>query len=165
MLLRVNLLGTRSTIVNRSLVNCTRTMDLSGGKITIFLKKLIVFFYTAAAAKSIQNSQTCCFLFNSYPVDTTGTTQFNGVMGMSKRTSKSPSNSRPQSPARAQKRKLDEREPGEIIRSPRESTDVYPSKRQTREDAENISGIWHIPPLYQNLPKKRMTPLFKDVFC
>ena len=132
-----------------------------GEKITIFLKKLIVFFYTAAAAKSIQNSQTCCFLFNSYPVDTTGTTQFNGVMGMSKRTSKSPSNSRPQSPTRAQKRKLDEREPGEIIRSPRESTEVYPSKRQTREDAENISGIWHIPLFYQTLPKKERHLCFK----
>ena len=110
-------------------------------KITI-LKKLIVFFkQQQQQLNPYKTVKTCYFLFNSYPVDTAGTTPFNGVMGMSRRTSKSPSNSRPQSPARAQKRKLDEREPGEIIHSPRESTDVYPSKRQTREDAENISGI------------------------
>ena len=75
-------------------------------------------------------------------MDTSGATPYNGLMGMSKRTSKSPSNSRSQSPARAQKRKLEEREPGEIIRSPAEPTDIYPSKRQAREDTAKDAGYY-----------------------
>ena len=63
-----------------------------------------------------------------------------GMMGVSRRASKSPSNSRPQSPARAQKRKIEDREPGEIIRSPSELTDVHPIKRQAREEIETVPG-------------------------
>ena len=63
-----------------------------------------------------------------------------GMMGVSRRTSKSPTNSRPQSPARAQKRKIEEREPGEIIRSPSELTDVHPNKRQAMEEIETVLG-------------------------
>ena len=126
-----------------------------GKKLSIFLKEANCTFATQQQPNPDKTVKTCCFLFNSYPVDTSGTTQFNGVMGISKHASKSPSNSRPQSPARAQKRKLDEREPGEIIRSPREPTDVYPSKRQAREEVEKKSGIiWYIPPVYQLLLKK-----------
>ena len=63
-----------------------------------------------------------------------------GMMGMPRRTSKSPSNSRPQSPVRASKRKIEDREPGEIIRSPDEVTDIHPNKRQAREEIEAMPG-------------------------
>ena len=81
------------------------------------------------------------FLFRiSLEADSVSQFNVNGMMGISKRPSRSPSNSCPQSPVRAQKRKIDDREPCEIIPNPSEPVELHPNKRQAVEEVEGMKG-------------------------